>query len=276
MKKIITVLAISMLIFGLFCTTAQAAPSNIKVVVDGKQVVFTDAKPYIDSNYRTQVPMRALGEALGCEVNYTKDIYQGNGHENIKLTKMTANGLIWNADLYRFHYTYPTRYSQWSKVMTVNIQSPTVGNFDLRYQTNELDTTPQMKNNRTYLPARYAAEAFGYYVTWDAKTSTVIIKTDPTKAFHIAGSEGYSSDYLKGKWEIVNYYDGAKLEITSNAVKMHAATFPIKSMDYDPNSGAAYFDLGNGSSLSFLLEGSVSATAEYLGIYDAEIFHLIK
>ena len=38
-----------------------------------------------------------------------------------------------------------------------------------------MDTAPIIKGDRTYLPARYVAEYFGYTVGWDGSTNTVII-----------------------------------------------------------------------------------------------------
>ena len=59
------------LAFALLCPSAWAK-TNIKIVVDAQNVAFTDAEPFIDQNGRTQVPMRALGEALGCNGDYVK------------------------------------------------------------------------------------------------------------------------------------------------------------------------------------------------------------
>ena len=273
MKKLLIFTAVLTLALGLLCTTAQAA-ENIKVTVDGKTIAFTDAKPFIDSNYRTQVPMRALGEALGCQVNYAKNVVNGDGHENINLIKNTENGLIWRADLNRWHYTYPYPTAQWGNVITVDVFSSMMSDFNIRYQTNPLDTTPQMKNNRTYLPARYVAEAFGYSVNWDSKTSTVIIKTDPTNAFHIAGSEGLTATDLQGNWQISQRSD--TLSITDNTVKIYGGNHIIKNRNFDPSTGAAYLDLGNNVGISILLESKNSATVQYCGQFDADIFYITK
>jgi hypothetical protein len=38
-----------------------------------------------------------------------------------------------------------------------------------------MDVAPVDKNGRTYIPATYVAQAFGYKVSWDAKSKTVTI-----------------------------------------------------------------------------------------------------
>jgi hypothetical protein len=38
-----------------------------------------------------------------------------------------------------------------------------------------MDVAPLLQNGRTYLPARFVAEAFGYEVAWDAYTNAVLV-----------------------------------------------------------------------------------------------------
>ena len=44
--------------------------------------------------------------------------------------------------------------------------------------SRQLDTAPIIRNNRTMLPVRFVAEAFGATVSWDGATSTATIKAD--------------------------------------------------------------------------------------------------
>jgi hypothetical protein len=39
-----------------------------------------------------------------------------------------------------------------------------------------MDVAPLIRNGRTYLPARYVAEAFGYTLAWDAAGRMVTIQ----------------------------------------------------------------------------------------------------
>ena len=54
-----------------------------------------------------------------------------------------------------------------------------LGGFD----TIEMDASPLVLNNTTYVPARYLAEAFGYVTKWDNKTNIVTI-TSTDKSHH--------------------------------------------------------------------------------------------
>ncbi len=38
-----------------------------------------------------------------------------------------------------------------------------------------MDVTPIIRDGRTYLPARYVAECFGYQVTWNEAMQTLTI-----------------------------------------------------------------------------------------------------
>ena len=71
MKKIIiTTIIIAMmatLIGGVLMVNANA---DVSVTVDGNKVVFPDAKPFIDENGRTLIPVRFVTEDLGATVEW--------------------------------------------------------------------------------------------------------------------------------------------------------------------------------------------------------------
>jgi hypothetical protein len=101
-----------------------------------------DAAPYIDSSSgRTLIPVRYLANAVGAQTAWagtTQTVtVTGNG--------MTISMVIGNTAL------------------TVNDQAQT------------LDQAPVINNGRTYLPARWVAQALGYNVDWDATNQIVII-----------------------------------------------------------------------------------------------------
>lgn len=189
MKKLILLFITMTLCFGMFCTTALGAPA-VKVTVDGKAIAFTDAKPFVDEKNRTQVPMRALGEALGCNVDYINEYNYEYDYwdEHIELTKTTANGLKVCAEFYPDSPEYSINFD------------------DFYFNTYSADTETKIIKNRTYLPARYVAETFGYTVNWDAKNNTVIIKNDPNSNLNIT-PENLTKEVLVGKWEVYDIYD---------------------------------------------------------------------
>jgi hypothetical protein len=101
-----------------------------------------DAVPYIDSSSgRTLVPVRYLGDALGAQTNWDANT------QTVTVTKdnMTISMVIG------------------STTLNVNGQAQT------------MDQAPVINNGRTYLPARWVAEALGYAVSWDANSSTVTV-----------------------------------------------------------------------------------------------------
>lgn len=116
--------------------------STVKVLVDGRAVVWTDAEPFIDSNDRTMVPLRAVGEAM----------------------KLTVG---WNSN------THEASFSGDGKTIYFPIDSSTAYTSD--GGTVQMDTAAVIVNDRTYAPIRYLAEYFGFTVGWDGETQTVSI-----------------------------------------------------------------------------------------------------
>lgn len=93
MKKFAILLATVLLASGVWGTTATAQQIEIplRVVVDGKELYFPDAKPYVDTNNRTQIPVRFIGAALGAEVKWDKEKRQAIFEESPKIGTHTSN-----------------------------------------------------------------------------------------------------------------------------------------------------------------------------------------
>ena len=106
---------------------------EITVKVNGKNVVFPDAKPFVDNNDRTQVPIRAVSEMLNCKVDWDED------------TK-TATIIRKNGDVIK---------------MTLDSDMMTVNN-----KLVQMDTAVMIKEDRTYIPVRFIGEALGLEVEW--------------------------------------------------------------------------------------------------------------
>lgn len=121
-----------------------AAAAEVSVNVGGYPVQWTDAKPFIDSNNRTLVPLRAVGEALMLTVDW----------DNTAREAVFSNG---ESTLY-----FP-------------IGSSTARTGD--GGTVTMDTAAVIVNDRTYAPIRYLAEYFGFSVDWDNANQTVVIET---------------------------------------------------------------------------------------------------
>ena len=112
--------------------------SNIYYVAGVAKVM--DVAPYIKGD-RTYVPMRYLGEILGAEVVWDATA------RTVTLTKGDTTVV----------------FTVGSTTYTVNGESKTA------------DVAPEIVNDRTMLPARFVAEAFGAVVGWDPATQTVVI-----------------------------------------------------------------------------------------------------
>ena len=144
MKKIIIttiIMAImATLIGGVLMVNANA---DVSVTVDGNKVVFPDAKPFIDENGRTLIPVRFVTEDLGATVEWNAQ------DREVYITKDGVYIMI--------------RIGQ--EIILVN------------GRTKAMDTKAIIKEDRTYVPIRYVAEELGATVGWDASTRTVIITT---------------------------------------------------------------------------------------------------
>lgn len=119
---------------------------GIAVQMDGKALSFTDAAPEITDN-RTFLPFRAVLEAMGAEVSYDEAASTVSAKRDGVELAMTLG--------------------QTGLTITENGET----------RTQEMDAAPYINpnNNRTYVPVRYAAEAFGYNVGWDSSSRTVIL-----------------------------------------------------------------------------------------------------
>lgn len=116
-----------------------AAAADIQITVNG-QPLSGDVPPTVLNN-RVLLPLRACAEALNATVNYD-----------------AATGSI-------------TVYAGENKVeLTLNSQTAAING-----QQTELDTTPQVIENRTLVPLRFLGEALKAQVNWDGTTGTVSI-----------------------------------------------------------------------------------------------------
>ena len=72
MRKFMSVLMVLMIALS---TAAFAVDdsSQVTVTLDGQEISFPDAKPFIDKLDRTLVPIRFVSEAMGAEVSWDND-----------------------------------------------------------------------------------------------------------------------------------------------------------------------------------------------------------
>lgn len=138
MKKMISILAaLSLTIYASGFSAASA--DEINVTVNGQPVIF-DVAPYIMQD-RTMVPMRAVFEALGAEVQWDEEAQT--------ITVKTENDTI-----------------------VLHIGSAIFYKND---QEKDTDVAPVILNERTMIPLRAISEALDATVNWNEETQTVVI-----------------------------------------------------------------------------------------------------
>jgi len=125
-----------------------AANGQVEFTV-GQKRYFTDGRvntadvaPFIE-NGRTYVPVRYLAEALGASVNWE------GATRTVALTKEKVE----------------VKLVVGNNVITVNGKG------------RPMDAVPLIRGRRTFLPARYIAEAFGYRVSWEPRARSVVIRS---------------------------------------------------------------------------------------------------
>ncbi len=145
-KHLIT-LCLAILMVACFGSAALAAPAQpIQITVDG-HAIYTDVAPQIINN-RTMVPIRTVSEVLAADVDFNNTTKE--------ITISAPDGKI-------------VKFKLGSKNAAIT--------KDGKNTILTMDVTPQLKNNRTLVPIRFAAEALDAQVDYDAKTKTVPIST---------------------------------------------------------------------------------------------------
>jgi len=119
------------------------AAHTITVKVDGTVVAFPDQQPYINTDNRTMVPVRAPMEAMGCAVVW---------NEHTKQASISKNGT--------------------AAVFTIDSTT-----YSVNGESRTMDTKAVITGSRTAFPIRFAAEALGARVDWDPQSYTVNIST---------------------------------------------------------------------------------------------------
>lgn len=134
-------------VFALFCSLiapAAAADTGIQIQLNGKNLTFTDAVPTAKDG-RTFLPFRAVFEALGATVSHDP----------------AANSVT----AVREHKTLTMTLGSTTATVTENGVTSTL----------VMDAAPYAQNNRTFVPIRFAAQAFGCSVGWDGKAQTAVL-----------------------------------------------------------------------------------------------------
>lgn len=146
MKKIVILLLTTVFVASMLVTPVLAA-DPIRIFVDGNEVTM-DVPPII-VNDRTLVPVRAISEMVGCDVEWV-----GAERKVIVYTPTEHDPLI---------------------IMIIDDPAVTVnwydyGSGDFGGRSVTIDVAPMIINDRTMVPLRFIAETLGMDVQWDNGT----------------------------------------------------------------------------------------------------------
>lgn len=161
------------LIAAVMCMTfmfaASAYADGITIQLDGS-ALECDVPPQ-NINDRVLVPVRAIFEALGAEVNWNeadRSVFAVRNGEYI-IMKIDSNNI---------------------ETGIINSDGSTVPGENI-----EIDVPAQIVDDRTLVPVRAVSETLRAYVDWDGDTQTVIVNNPPSVNEWIY----YASDYDYGK-----------------------------------------------------------------------------
>ena len=118
-----------------------AAADPIKVFVNGQEISFPDAVPFIDENGRTQVPVRFIAEAMNGKVEWdpkTRTVHIERGRVTLSMTIGVKEIIVLGSK-------------------------------------KAVDTAPLIQESRTFVPLRFISEGLGAEVEWEPATRTVRI-----------------------------------------------------------------------------------------------------
>ncbi|MBE6021113.1 MAG: copper amine oxidase N-terminal domain-containing protein [Clostridiales bacterium] len=152
------------LVFALSVPFASMAAPAVNVTVLGEPVIWTDAEPFIDENDRTLVPLRAVGEALGLNVDWD---------EEARTAIFSSETIDEFGDKQLMMLTFPIGSQEAEAYYHTTFSD---GSFSSYSEVIPMDTAAVIVNDRTYAPIRYLAEFFGYEARWYEDSRTVAIE----------------------------------------------------------------------------------------------------
>ncbi len=175
------VLALLMMLTMMLVPALAQAETAVRLVVDGVEVQ-TDVAPVLE-NDRTLVPIRAVTEALGFEVEWdqeTRTATLTKGETTIQLTVGRPEAVV-NGE----------------KVA--------------------LDVAPFIVSDRMMVPVRFVAEEIGLLVDWEHETRTVLITSQPPADEAAETGESDEDGEADEAGEPAGVVDPAALELLAQA-----------------------------------------------------------
>ncbi len=215
------------LILTLVSIIPALSANTIQILVDGKSIAM-DAPPVV-SNGTTLVPMRAIFESLGADVNYnatTKQIQGTKGNDTI--------------------------------LLTLN-QTTAKKNNDIV----NLSMAPQTVSGRTMVPLRFISESLNCNVDWNKATQTITISSVNDNSLTANNNTLYEVIRIVDGDTIVINYNGAEEKVRLIGVDTPESVHPDASKNTEAGKTASAYttELLTGKSVS--LEFDVQERDKY-------------
>ncbi|WP_261807623.1 copper amine oxidase N-terminal domain-containing protein [Paenibacillus sp. N3.4] len=184
----------------------NAEVNVINVVVNGKHLSF-DVNPQV-INGHTFVPLRAIFEALGAEVNWDTSTQTVTGTKEDKTV-----------------------------VLQINNETAIANG-----KTVKLDAPATVFEGRTLVPVRFIAEALGIEVKWEAGTSTVIVGSnelaDADYYYFVYNGDKVSNDDLNAIKEYVNKFNKTNIILVDvGGIKDAIGVYSKLKVDFASHKG---------------------------------------
>lgn len=214
--KFVSKIAVIMSAFTMVLPSVAMA-SSTSVYVNGN-ILEVDQPPLIEQG-RTFVPLRAIGEALGCQVEWDND-------------------------------TRSASFIQGDVKAVITIGEPYImigdGVYDEQFP---IDAPAIIRGGRTLVPLRAMSECFGYEVDWNGDENAVYIKTgemdqesvdsadeqtaiDSEVSTLMGTVEAYAS-ILKGATDVIDAVNFESDEFTKVKEDLNTVLDNVLSMDYN-------------------------------------------
>ena len=228
-KNVFCVLLSSTMLLG-GVSAVYGGEKNISLQINGSEI-STEVPPTVIDG-RTMVPVRAIFEAVGANIEFDAETKTITATKNDTTVKMTVGA------------------------KTANVNNKEV----------QLDTPAVIVNGRTLAPARFVAETFGYTVQWDAENKIVKI-TGSTEFYkdysdlpdygsfsgaNLLGNEKIDVDGCSGQGYIYDFtYDKNKFSSGDDVDKEYVNKLEENGWEYD---GKSYGE-GNAEIILFFRKG---------------------
>lgn len=139
------------------CPVLAGEQGEVEVNIDGRTIEFTGTAPFIDGQGRTQVPARAMAEALDCTVDWK---------EKGQMVSIRGKGR-----------QVEFRIGEDWAIVKDDLATSGVERL-------EMDTSAMLLERGgfgvTFVPARFLANALGAWIEWNADKRMVVIRSSGT------------------------------------------------------------------------------------------------